>query len=1077
MKAKLLFYGLLIGSAMFFCSCSTQQEPEPFSSFAGHEFNDLLSSLDKGNGDTLILGTENGKLIFHNTTNAASQMANVGGDKVYFAYPETLPDSTKVTFVGIRNEGLKMYWQSDYTFSNPKIFSYGEKKENYSVYKVIRYKNKLFCSTSNGLAELNLENIGDSLKIIYPKLPQENTVPKDYKIEAMVAAGDKLYLAHKDTLIQYNPQDGTDSIAKKNGKIKNLHWINQELMIVCEDTIFYDNNRGKYESPQKVHSCFFTSQNHGGDNEFFYSYQYLLMADNCFLIGNGLSEKSLSLHRLTLDKEQYSPTAQIIQNEGFIYFISGSTLCKLPLHPTKGKHVTALTRSDQTLYAINNTNTIYKQEKGEWKHMSNINGDKVHNVSTAIWAGESLCMLADNEIYFLVDSRIKVSLKDIYPSFKNDKIKKIYYNPSNQKLFFSWRSGYGYCTMKDGLPADTAHLRNSDGIISVQCFAQPKNDDNTLYIGTLNDGCIIKDLKKDSIKDQRFPKLTNIIDLMLTDTSLFVLTPVYLYRAHKDSVFFRDSVDIRDLHICRIHPLSQQKNKLLGVSQMGGLYIFSQDSMNNMPQTLYPDIIFYPDAIDVQGNKIVAGTNIGLVEINLENGNLTSIPLTYWYVWLKEWIIRNLRGFIKFGIPAAISLTIFIVFLLLLSVDRRKKIKKRNTEIEALKIENDKLNKQKRTLERENKNLNKKNGTLKVYNKNLTQQKQELEKSNTQLNLTNNELKTDNEHLSQKKQELEKDNSTLLTHNGELMTQNEFLSMQNTQLDKKNRQLNTTREKLESKNDLLKQEKENLNKKILELKKEFAASHEQVKKDVLFNNRQMLREKWDIGSDPQPKMLSHYQIYVDYMSKKKEITDEINHLEFDEDNQFHNNLEKLTQSIHTELFTPLLKMDACALREWAIDHEEELVNQSDEKYLKVFREEMDKLISNHLTKCITFHTGNREKETHDIYFSLFAASLLRVCPEMADEEKNLSRKMKKEINQRQKKIEDLTKSGCLYHLLYENMGIISIKNFERKKSNMKTEFEKIVKAKTTPLAYKLEFEIHNEFLMEALNKWFKSKDK
>ena len=1084
MKPKLLFYGLLLGSVVSFLSCSSPQEPEFFSSFAGHEFNDLLSSLDKGNGDTLILGTENGKLIFYNTTDASNRQMNVGADKVYFAYPETLSNTTKMTFVGVRNEGLKLYWDS--TFLQHKTFSYGHKKENYSVYKVIRYKNKLLCSTSNGLAELDLDSIKnkDSLKILYPQFPKKDSVPEDYKINAMVVNGDELYFACKDTLITFDlKKNDTVNTERKKGQIKNLHWINQKLMVVCEDAIFYEEK--KYENKQKVHSCFCVSQSQGENNEFFYSYKYLLMADNCFLIGNGLSEESLSLHRLTLDKEQYSPTAQIIEEGGFVYFISGSTLCKLPLHPTKGKHVTSLARSDQALYAINNTNTIYKEGNGEWKQEFNITDDKVHNVSTSVWIDQSLCMFADDDIYFHADDKNIISLKKRHPILKNDKIKRMYYNPSSNKLFFSWRSGYGYCTMKNGLPDSEAHFRNTDSIISVQCFAQPKNDANTLYIGTLNDGCIIKDLNKNAIKDKRFQKVTNIIDLMLTDSSLFVLTPVCLYRAHKDSSFFRDSVDTRNLHICRIYALSHKKNKLLGVSQLGGLYIFSQDSLRNITDTLCPDILFYPDAIDIQGNKIVAGTNIGLVEVNMDNGTIVSLTLTDpLRVRLMSWIKRNIQAFTNFGIPAALALVIILVVLVFLSWDRKKKIKERNNEIKSLNNAKNELTQTKdnlsekianltakeQKLEQKNRELEKDNKDLEEGKNGLASKISNLEREMTELTASNNTLKNSNEVFGKLNQKLEKENVKLEKESDKLRSDNEKLAEEKTGLEKKNKTLKANNKDLSVR-------KKELTEAIKKLKKEFTDSHKQVKEEVLFQNRRMLRTNWSIGNDPLSQSLSRYQIFVDYKSKKEEIEKKIKELEFGnatDDNLFHNELDKLSQSIQEELFTPLMKVDACALREWAITHEKQLVQNPDEKYIKVFREQIEELIKQYFTEeTIVFVPGVRGKQSFDIFLRICAAALLLIPPQLVATESKLT---KKEENSLQKAVERINSPRNLHPLLikYKWKGI-SKNNFEAKKSDMKDDFELFLESERSQNAeaYKLSFVIKNEFVKEALKKLFK----
>ena len=118
----------------------------------------------------------------------------VGDDRVYCARKESLPDGNKkVMFVGVRNEGLKMFTEGGTT--SPRRFRYGEKGTDYSVYKVLRYHDVLICATSNGLAILNLRPMSDTLKPVFPK-----TVPKDYKITAIQQVGSTLYASHANLI-------------------------------------------------------------------------------------------------------------------------------------------------------------------------------------------------------------------------------------------------------------------------------------------------------------------------------------------------------------------------------------------------------------------------------------------------------------------------------------------------------------------------------------------------------------------------------------------------------------------------------------------------------------------------------------------------------------------------------------------------------------------------------------------------------------------------------------------------------------------------------------------------------------
>ena len=109
MQKRSLLFILLGGLAALLGACSKTAEPTPFSSFSEYHFNDILTSLDFGQGDTLLLGTENGKVIFFNTNDDTSKQEKVGDDRVYFVRQDTFPQGTPVTFVGVRNEGLKIF--------------------------------------------------------------------------------------------------------------------------------------------------------------------------------------------------------------------------------------------------------------------------------------------------------------------------------------------------------------------------------------------------------------------------------------------------------------------------------------------------------------------------------------------------------------------------------------------------------------------------------------------------------------------------------------------------------------------------------------------------------------------------------------------------------------------------------------------------------------------------------------------------------------------------------------------------------------------------------------------------------
>lgn len=678
---RALFYGFLLICSHLFFSC-TRPPVESFSSFMGIDFNDRLHSLDTADAHTLIIGTEDGKLIFYNTVYATNHQVEVGNDKVYFAHLDTLSEEGAVAFVGVRNEGLKMYSISQ-GYHYVRTFKYGIKDTNYSVYKVIRYNDELYCSTSNGLAKLHLNPTADSLVPCYP-----DTVPPDFKVAAMVRWNQNIVFAHGDSLFYFDLERGGMNPKKKESrvrKVKNLNVMGNELMVIGEDSIDFKGK--KYSNDHMAHSCCEVPGGMMGENDgYCYSYKYLLFAENGFLMGPSLD--SLTPYRFTLDKEKSYPTANIIYKKDFVYAIFGSTLCKIPRHPTKEKcAITTLACQDKSsLLAVNNENAVYIQrDNGEWERRFVINKTKKLKASQAISDNGHLCLCADNDVYFDVEKDGGTSMKRMDVGFPKEKINRIYYNDdTTHRVFFAWRSGYGYGTLrKDGM-MDTSkreHFRNSDGIISVQCFAQPRDKKHcdSLYIGTLNNGCILMLLNDNStnvILDTFFRHLTNIIDMVVTDTNIFILTPVYLYRAPLGSHSFSDSTEIRHLHIGRIHCL---EDDIVGVSKMGGLYLFQQGNLRHDPTSYYTDILFYPDAIHIDTlNTITAGTNIGIVTLNLNTGKLSSQKINDG-VWLRllEMARDNSDSFVTWLVFIIPILALLLFFLTIL-------VSRKTVEIRAL---------------------------------------------------------------------------------------------------------------------------------------------------------------------------------------------------------------------------------------------------------------------------------------------------------------------------------------------------------------------------------------------------------
>ncbi|MDD6581883.1 MAG: hypothetical protein PUF10_04265 [Bacteroidales bacterium] len=104
----------------------------------------------------------------------------------------------------------------------------------------------------------------------------------------------------------------------------------------------------------------------------------------------------------------------------------------------------------------------------------------------------------------------------------------------------------------------------SDSILSIQCFEQ---NGHKLYIGTLNDGCIVKDLTNnelDTLFRHKDSTRSNIVDMLVLGKKRFVLTATKIFFDDLSGKNDSRSIDVRYFQMARIVPYGQ--DSLIGIS-------------------------------------------------------------------------------------------------------------------------------------------------------------------------------------------------------------------------------------------------------------------------------------------------------------------------------------------------------------------------------------------------------------------------------------------------------------------------------------------------------------------------------
>jgi len=1003
MRVKFYAHLFLMLLILGLCSCGRNTDYSPYSQFAECRFNDLLTSLDDGGGDTLIVGTESGVVYFFKTDKATSTRMEVGDDRVYCARKESLPDGNKkVMFVGVRNEGLKMFTEGGTT--SPRRFRYGEKGTDYSVYKVLRYHDVLICATSNGLAILNLRPMSDTLKPVFPK-----TVPKDYKITAIQQVGSTLYASHANLIhciqlcgdsLAFDTTDTVDDIV--NNMYSDVYNSSVRRVDIRRDSIVCGEER--YFNEFGVHSYL---RNDSAD------YKYMLISDDRFLLGNSLCPDSLSVYRLTLANEQYTPNANILVKNGSTFLISGFSLCQIPNHISKGTRITALAkRPDGRMHTISDKNGVYLKGDGRSYHRDYVIDPHVvvNDVSQAVCFQNSLCLLAGRKVYIQKEKSFWGSPSVLsLDSLNRNKINRIFWSESDSTLFFAYRNGFSYGKPTDGVLNGMEHIKST---LSIQCFAQAHPD--TLYIGTLNDGCIVWCMSSRKNIDTLFPHQVNITDMLLNeDGKMFVLTPNALYMGSARGKSPLDSNrNIRDLHISRIFPCEYKHvPSLLAVSRTNGLYLFPQNDISAPTDTLFPDILFYPGSVCVHGDTITAGTNIGLVEIDMKTSKLDLLPLQDpWYVRLKNVVEPHLQTFVSLGIPAAIALIVLVILL-----------------------------------------------TIWVFYK--TEVIGKLNEQNQILDEKNGELSSENETLKQ-------DNRTLSEENGILSTENEELGRQRNALVRE-------RDKLTGERNRLVEEKNKYEEDI----RKFKDGREVVRGNVLGDA--LFAEERNIGTFQMRKTLEKYRDYQRFLEEKRKLVEGIKAVDISAYN-FYQKMQEFSDEVHRTLWEPAIRLDVFALRAWVIENidalhfDDKTKSFNDDHSVDIFRQEVDKLCDK-MREVVTFNF-RREKSTCDIYLKMWAAALLQYQPELLPADDNSHADAKKTARDQaaeQKSIGRLLKPQWLFPLLFkEGKEFMTRANFDRKKSDLSTDYEEMKsyrggKNMTPPV-----FVCENKFLLGALDMMF-----
>lgn len=567
-----LFMAIAIGACMF--SCQNNQTKPLFTTFSMPK-HELITSLDKLNKDTLLVGTDQGNLYYYCPTTGEDPVDTlvVSEDhrQVYCVYP-----TDSGLFVGVSNEGLKLFSTHGKRDRKPKHkYMHPTKKDQFAIYKVVEHENMLYCATSNGLARLDLSKLdNDTLEHLYPKnigkkLPEYRI--KRLNVDSTGKGKGLIEIYHNDSILVYDI--GKDRISQSR-HISNASW---------KDTVSLGNVTYKFRQYDTK----------------FYAYSNELKTKNPHNF----------VYATRLDKNKI---IAIADDDGI------------------NKDVYIGVTEDSVTWNRNWTRR-FKDVPGQITDLIFF-----PNKSCLILTSDEIAYRGDiNRIQPLkVDTSSLKTIDSTTEKPTSIRFESVYYDTNHHKLYIALGAGFIYYNLDNTTNNpiwDSAYFvdyKDSDtNSYAFRCFTEWNNK---ICCGTIDDGCLL--LNSTDKKIDSLPYIKNIRFLKhVKNKNLYVLTNKKVY-AITDPLTVKDSIGnsyIRKLFYAN-------KNKIFGVSS-GHIYYHNENDTGEVLAcfSLDPTIGHVnPYAIiDDYDSLLYIGTDNGLYyskEGDLNNLKPVSVHDTFW---------------------------------------------------------------------------------------------------------------------------------------------------------------------------------------------------------------------------------------------------------------------------------------------------------------------------------------------------------------------------------------------------------------------------------------------------------------
>ena len=617
-------------------------------------FNERLASItqDTNERNLFYIGTENGTIYVYNSESNHIDTLKSIFSRVYKVVRD--PDSHSTLWVGVRNGGLRRCQiVGDSLVDKNQGYPLGRKGTQYSCYDIAIHPPFVYMATSQGLFAIEKEY--DDLKQIYAKgdfRDKEKNLPPLSVSHLTTHADSLLFCTSDDGVLRINlaknPLECEPTMLTK--KCSKVLIIDGMTYAMSQGTLWQaDINTTRILDSIPIKQRDVQTLYHVGHTF------YVVGSGQLFVVADSMLHSTSQYQAVHLRSRARTDCYNVVvedPNHNQSLLVTEKGLLRI------GHSMTTFNKSGNVTNACLDGTFAYYLADGDKLFRQKKTGDEAEQVYKIPHGRKAQAMTVSGGTLYYADTQRKVWSAKVGRGFYWNVLQREHLVTDTITRRITAMSSYRGITLigvQDGLVclSDTCRrlVREMEEVFKESYITRFSNlNDTLLFISTLNDGVFMA--KGDSYPQRvDLAPISFVCDVALEDT-LYILTNHKLYRQENDSSM---AIYANASGYSRVFCTESHHLVLIGEHGIRDIATSA---------TYFPDIRFEPNACLLNGGRLYAGSNHGVVR--LDGIASTGEPIVSWVQFVLKPTLFN-----RYNVLLLACLCLLCV-LLLWWHDRRK---------------------------------------------------------------------------------------------------------------------------------------------------------------------------------------------------------------------------------------------------------------------------------------------------------------------------------------------------------------------------------------------------------------------